>query len=255
VTATITATAEPAAWPPRVRLDVATDQTSLTLYRVAQDGTRTPVRSYDGGPFPVTGSTLVAHDPEAPYGLSVTYTADGAGVTNSAAVTVNAARAWLTHPGVPARSQPITVASISGLEYEANQTVRYPLGRKSPIVASDGRRKAATYELTVRTTTLGDMGAVEVLLADLSPLLLNIPEDKRWGQPAEYVAIGRVVAGRVVRVGSSPMREWVLPCSVVERPLGGSQVDNTYAKSFALYPTYAARFAAHATYGEAFDPA
>lgn len=254
MTTSITATVEPAATPPRVRLDVTTTSTSITLYRVAQDGTQTAVRSYDGGPFPVTAGTLVAYDPEAPAGLPVSYTADGTGVTGSAVVTVTSDRVWLSHPGVPSRSQPVTVAKLSERSYEANQSVRYPLGRRFPIAASDGKRKAAAYDLTIRTTTLDDMGAIELLLDDLCPLLLNVPADKGWGQVAEYVAVGKVTAGRIVQWGPQPMREWLLPCSVVDRPPGGSQVDNTYGASLALYPTYADRYAAQATYGQAYDP-
>lgn len=254
MTATITATAEPGAVPPRVRLDVTTNQTSITLYRVAQDGTRTPVRSYDGGPFPVSAGALVAYDPEAPFGLPVSYTADGAGVTNSGLVTVNAADVWLTHPGVPSRSQTIELRAISARQYEANQSVRYPLGRVFPIVASDGKRKAAVYELTLLTEVQADVAPLEALFADLSPLLLNVPPQSGLGHPTEYVAVGRLSVGRLVQIGDVPHREWSLPCSVVARPPGGSQVDNTYAKSLGLYPTYGARKAAHATYGDAFDP-
>lgn len=252
MTATITATIEPAATPPRIRLNVTTDQTSLTLYRVAQDGTRTLVRSYDGGPFPVSGTTLTAYDPEAPIGLPVSYTADGAGVTNSAVVTLTGTDAWLTHPGVPTRSQSIMVRTLGERSYAANQSVRYPLGGRYPIVASDGRRKAATYDLTILTTTLTDMGEIEDLLADMSPLLLQVPVDKGWGIVSEYVAVGDVKQGRIVRLAVDPMREWSLSCSVVARPAGGSQAFNTYGKSLALYPTYGARYAAHATYGAAF---
>lgn len=255
MTATITATAEPAAIPPRVRLDVTTDQTSLTLYRVAQDGQRTLVRSYDGGPFPVSGGTLVAYDPEAHFGMQYTYTADGAGVTGSAVVTVTDSRAWLVDPGVPQRSLPIVVSKLSSREYAADQSLRYPLNRKFPIVASDGRRKAPTYELAIYTPSLNDLGPLEELLGGLSPLLLQVPPDRGWGQSSEYVAVGNVTAGRLSRFLGEPAREWVLACSVTGRPVGGSQVDNTYAKSLALYPTYADRLAAHATYGEAFDPA
>ena len=254
MTATITATPEPGAVPPRVRLNVTTDQSTIKLYRLAQDGTRTPVRSYDGGPFPVSAGTLVAYDPEAPLGLPVSYTADGTGVTNSASVTVTATDVWLTHPGVPSRSQSIEVASVSERAYEANQAVRYPLGRRYPIVASDGARKAPSYEVRIYTDTLSELGAIEDLLADLSPLLLQVPASMGWGQVSEYVAVGRVTMGRVVQIGDHPMRLWTLPCSVVGRPAGGSQADNTYAKSLAAYPTYAARLAAHSTYGLAFDP-
>lgn len=253
MTATITATAEPAATPPRVRLNVTTNQSTIILYRVAADGTKTPVRSYDGGPFPVSSGTLVVYDPEVPYGLPVTYTADGAGVTDSGAVTVTSPRVWLTNPGVPSRSLPITVATMSDRDQDTSQSVRYPLGRRFPITASDGVRKAATYTLTVRTATLAEKDALDVLLADLSPLLLNVPAEKKWGQVAEYVTVGKVTAGRIVDWGPHPYRQWTLPCSVVARPVGGAQADNTYAKSFALYPTYADRYAAAATYGAAFN--
>jgi hypothetical protein len=255
MTATITASAEPAAIPPRVRLDVTTDQTSLTLYRVQPDGQRIPVRSYDGGPFPVSGGTLVAYDPEAHFGMPVTYTADGAGVTGSASVTVTSEHVWAVHPGVPSRSQIVELRSLSPRSYEANQSLRYPLNRRFPIVASDGRRKAPTYDMKLLTETLDDLGPLEELLDDLAPLLLNIPPGMGLGQASEYVAVGRVSMGRLVQIANEPMREWDLACSVTGRPVGGSQVDNTYAKSLALYPTYADRLAAHATYGEAFDPA
>jgi hypothetical protein len=253
MTATIVATTEPTATPPRVRLNITTDQTTLTLYRVAADGTKTVVRSYDGGPFPVSGTALVAYDPEAPFGLPVSYTADGSGVTNSGVVTLTVDQGWLTHPGVPTRSRSITVRSWGERSYAANQSVRYPLGRKYPIVASDGRRKAAVYDLTVLTSTLADMGDLESMLDDLAPLLLQIPSSKGWGLVSEYVAVGDVKQGRIVRIAAEPMREWTLPCSVVARPPGGSQVYNTYAKSTALYATYAARKAAHTTYGAAFN--
>lgn len=256
MTATVVATAEPTAIPPRVRLDVTTSATSIALYRVAVDGTRTPVRSYDGGPFPVTAGTLVAYDPEVPFDLPVTYTADGSGVTGSAAVTVTdaASRAWLVHPGVPSRSSVVALRALSARSYDANLSVRYPLARRYPIAASDGRRKAATYEMTLITETLADLGPLELLLNDLSPLLLNVPGSLGFGQPAEYVSVGKVTCGRLVQVGDIPYREWTLSCSVVARPPGGSQVDNTYGKSLSLYATYAARYAAQSTYGLAFDP-
>lgn len=253
MTATITATAEPTATPPRVRLNVTTNQATITLYRVAQDGTKTVVRSYDGGPFPVSAGTLVAYDPEAPVGLPVSYTADGAGVTNSSVVTVTTTDVWFTHPGVPSRSQIVELASLSPRVSDANQSVRYPLGRKYPIVASDGVRKAPSYEVKVLTDSLAELGALDALLADLSPLLLQVPPSLEWGQASEYVTVGQVSMGRLVQIGDVPWREWTLPCSVVARPPGGSQVYNTYARSKSLYTTYGARKAAHATYGAAFN--
>lgn len=254
MTVTVTATAEPGNSPPRIRLNVTSDQATVVLYRVEQDGRRSVVRSYDGGPLPVISGSVLIHDHEAPLGQPVSYTADGTGVTPSGVVTLTGARVWLVHPGVPVRSQPITVAKLSPREYEANQAVRYPLGGQFPIVASDGRRKAAAYQATVRTHSLAEKDAFDELLADLAPLLLNVPANLGWGQVAEYVAIGRVTAGRIVDWGPHPYREWLLPCTVVARPAGGSRAEISYLYSQNLYATYNDRYAAHPTYGDAIDP-
>lgn len=256
MTATITATPEPAAVPPRVRLDITTDQATVIPYRVAQDGTRTPVRTYDGGPLTVTGGTAVLYDPEAPIGSPVTYTADGTGVTNSAAVTVTGTAPWLVHPGIPARSMPIRIRGMSDRAADANQSIRYPLRRRFPIVAHDGVRKADTYTLTLATTGAAELAALRALLADLATLLLNVPADKRWlDLGTEYVAVGDLTDANPGGWGRYPGREWKLPCAVVARPGGGTQAFVTYGYSRGLYATYAARRAAHATYGQAFDPA
>lgn len=253
MTATITATIEPSATPPRIRLDVTTNQSTLVLYRVAADGTKTVVRSYDGGPFPVPGTSLLAYDSEAPIGLPVSYTADGAGVTNSAVVTLTGSSVWLTHVGVPTRSRSIMVGEFGPRAFSAQQAVRYPLGRKYPVVVSDGRRKAPQYDLTVLTRSLTEAADFEALLDDLTPLLLRVPAAKGWGVVSEYVTVDTASQRRLARFPGHPDREWSLSLSVVSRPVGGAQADNTYAKSFAAYPIYAARFAAHATYGQAFN--
>lgn len=255
MTATITATPQPTSTPPRVRLDISTDQTSLVLYRVGQDGTKTPVRTYDGGPLPVTGPTVVAYDPEMPFGQPVSYTADGAGVTGSATVTVTSSDVWLVPPGTPSRAMPVTIATVSDKVSPANQSVRYPLARRYPIVASDGIRKADTYTLTIRTTGPDELAALKSILSDLSPLLLNVPPAKAWlDMDTEYVAVGDLTRANPVRFAAFDYREWKLPCSAVARPGGGTQAFNTYGTSAALYATYGARKAAAATYGQAFNP-
>lgn len=255
MTVGITATPEPSYSPPRIRLDVTSDQASVLVYRVAPDGTRSLVRTYDGGPLTISAGTALMYDNEAPYGVSVTYTADGAGVTNSAAVNLsNIASVWLVHPGVPVRSLPVRVGSFGPRERSATQAVRYPLGRQFPIVASDGKRKAATYEMTLVTLDLEELSDLEGLLADLSPLLLNVPAEKGWGLTSEYVAVGTLTEARLSRVAALWERTWTLPCTVVARPTGGSQAQITYAYSENLYPTYTDRLAAHATYAEALDP-
>lgn len=254
MTTTVVATVEPTETPPRVRLDITTNQSSLTIYRVALDGSRTPVRTYDGGPLPLAGTTAVLYDPEAKFGQPYTYTTSDASTTASASVTVDSDVPWLVHPGVPTRSLPVFLSEISDREAQANQSIRYPLNRKFPIVANDGQRKADAYTLILRTDGQVELDALKELLADLSPLLLNVPADPEWVDlSSEYIAAGdlsRANPGGFVQFAS---RFWSLPCSVVDRPAGGSQAFNTYAMSTALYSTYTARLAAHATYGAAFD--
>jgi hypothetical protein len=254
VTTTVTATAEPNATPPRVRLDITTNKTSLTVYRVALDGTKIPVRTYDGGPLPVSGSTALLYDPEAFFGQPYTYTTDDTATTASASVTVNATVPWLVHPNVPTRSMPVQLSEIRDRQAAANQSIRYPLGRKFPIVANDGQRKADAYELILRTDGQTELDALKALLDDLSPLLLNVPADPTWvDQGSEYVAAGDLTRANPGEFLQFQQRFWSLPCSVVDRPAGGSVAFNTYAKSTGLYSTYSARLAAHATYGAAFD--
>lgn len=254
MTTTVTATAEPDATPPRVRLNLTTDKTSLTVYRVAQDGSRTPVRTYDGGPLPLAGTTAVLYDPEAFFGLPYTYTTDDAATTASASVTLAVSQPWLVHPGVPTRSVPVTLMSMSERQAAASQSVRYPLGRRFPIVANDGQRKADAYTLTVETDGATDLASLQALLDDLSPLLLNVPADPTWVDlSSEYIAVGDLKRANPGGFVQLPNRFWSFDCSVVGRPSGGSQAFNTYGLSKSLYATYGDRHTAHATYGAAFN--
>ena len=247
------ATLEPDATPPRVRLDITTSATSVTIWRVAQDGIKTLVRTSDGGPLPVSGGSAFIYDPEAPYGVPVSYVTDTG--MRSDTVVLDVPDVWLVHPQVPSRSMPIRVSAVSDRTAPANLSVRYPLGRQFPIVASDGRRKAATYTLTLFTADAGELAALTALLDDLSPLLLNVPASRGWvGHGTEYVAVGDLTGSIPgVRVNSSA-RTWSLPCSVVDRPAGGSQAFVTYGYLYAQLPTYGDWKASGKTYGQLFDP-
>lgn len=251
----IAVTPEPGATPPRMRLDVTSDQASLVIWRVAQDGTRSKVRTHDGGPLIVSGGSTFLYDPEPPQGELVTYTADQVGEAASGPLSVDSGQVWLVDPAVPARSVPVRVAGLSDRSAASNQSVRYPLGRKFPIVANDGVRKADTYTLRLRTVGQLELDALNALLASLATLLLNVPTSKQWVDlGTEYIACGDLARRNPASFQRFAHREWSLPCSVTDRPAGGSQAFITYGYSKALYPTYGARKAAHATYGQAFDP-
>jgi hypothetical protein len=129
------------------------------------------------------------------------------------------------------------------------------LGRRFPIVANDGVRKADTYTLVVRTTGQPELTALKALLADLSTLLLSVPADGGWiDLSTEYVTVGDLTRANRGGFVQYEHREWSLPCAVADRPTGGTQAFITYGYSHNLYPAYGDRKAAHATYGEAFDP-
>lgn len=253
---TISVTPEPDAVPPRMRLDVVSNQSALVVYRVGQDGARSVVRTYDGGPLVITGGSTYLYDVEVPQGRPVTYTAgDGTDVAASPPRSVDSGLVWLVDPAVPSRSVPLRVSGMSNRSAAANLSIRYPLARKFPIVASDGVRKADTYTLRVRSESQAELDAVAAVLANLSTLFLNVPLSKQWVDlGSDYIAVGDVDRTNPTNWQRFTNRDWSLPCTVTDRPTGGSQAFITYGYSQALYATYGARRAAHATYGEAFDP-
>lgn len=244
-TVTVTPTVEAGTWPPRVRLDVSDANlpayVEVTVIRVNPDGTTTPVRTADGNPLPLvtSGSNRVGlmYDYEAPYGLGVTYTTAEDPATVSSQVVVDEARVWLIHPGVPELSQPITVAEFGPRVRRAERGVFWPMGRKYPIVVSDGQRKAPEFALSVFTATPGEMVALEALCDDVGALLLNVPVSKGFGVGAEYVSVGDLTEARLGRFAGEPGRFWDLSCQVIDRPTGGSAAERTFADllSFATF--------------------
>lgn len=248
-TVTVAATVEASNVPPRVRLDVtSSDATSTTLTRLNPDGTTTPVRTADGNPLPITGGTALIYDYEMPLARSVTYGSLESPASTSAAVTVDSSLVWLVHPGVPALSMPVMIKEFGERTYPTARGVFRPMGRATAVVVTDGTRKAAEFDLTLVTLTDADrLGLVE-LLSDSAPLLLNVPATKPFGVGVEYVSIGDVTEGRPVRIAAEPTRTWKLSCTVVDRPVGGSQSQRTWADVIATYATWNDVTAAYPTW-------
>jgi hypothetical protein len=225
-TLTLTATAEPDHIPPRVRLDV-TDTggpaiTAVTIYRLDSDGRQRLVRTADDGPLQVSGGSAMVYDYEIPYGAVATYViAEGNAPT--AVTTLNVGVPWLVHPGVPTRSQPIHISEFGSFARPVERGVFRVLGRSEPVVVTAGARSAGEGTISVRTKTDAGRAALDLLLDDGSPLLLNLPSDLGWGMATCYVSIGDVAAARTLEVADHPWREWVLPYLIVSRPAGGTQ--------------------------------
>lgn len=255
-TVTVVPTVEPANWPPRVRLDVTDTGTpnlnATTVVRLDPDGVLRPARTEDGNPLPLTTSGAnrvgLLYDYEPPYQVPVSYTTLESPTTVSAEVTVPESRVWLIPPGIPELALPITVAEIGERTRKSSRGVFYPMRRKFPVVQTGGQRKAAEYTLRLLSTSLADRDDVESLFEDEGVLLLNVPASKGWGIGAEYVSVGDLNEARPVKFPGEPSRFWDLPLLVVDRPVGGTQAERTYAdtESFA---SYSVLNGAYANYG------
>lgn len=245
--ALLAAVAEPANRPPRIRLTVNASQVAgaadAVITRTSTSTGTAPVRQ--ANPLPLTGGIALVYDYEAPYGMLVTYSvtvrnaAGGTVASGVAAATLAVPRPWLVHPGVPSLSVELPkVKALAERTRKVNQGVHEPLGRAMPIVVTDGRRKAVTSTLTVRTRTLLELDRLTALLDDTSPLLLNVPATLGWGVTAEYVAVGDTTESRDLDVGADPYRLWTFPYMVVAAPVGNVQAQRTYANVVAEATTY-----------------
>lgn len=255
-TITVAPTVELGSTPPRVRLDVtdtgAPEVFSVTVTRHDPDGRTVPVRTSDGNPVTLStsGSTRVgvAYDYEAPYGQAVTYSTEEDSATVSAQVVVDETRVWLTHPGVPVLSIPLTVGSLGSRAHQSPRGVFYPLGRRNPVVQTDGQRKSAEYTLELVTVSELERVALHTICDDASVLLLNVPADKGWGMSAEYVSVGDLTEARAATYPGYAMRRFTMSVTVVDRPVGGSQAARSYADILSLYGSYDDVLRAYDTY-------
>lgn len=257
-TVTVVPTVEANNVPPRVRLDItdtgtAPAITSTTVTRLDPDGRTVPVRTDDGNPLTLTtsGSNRVGliYDTEVPYGAAVSYSTLESPTVVSAEVTVPETRVWLIHPGVPALSMPITVATFGNRVRRAARGVFYPMGRTSPVVQTDGSRKSPEGTIELKVDSLTELAALDALTADAGVVLLNVPAGLGWGVPTSYISVGDIEEVRLVNYAADPHRYYVLPYIVVDRPSGGSQSQRTFvdlmdfatlASIQSAYPTLAA---------------
>lgn len=254
MTVTITPTVEPstgAGDPPRIRLDIIdTDGlSSVNVTRLGPDGRTVPVRTADGNAQPLTSGTALLYDYEAPFGEAVSYSTLEDPSTSSAQVAIDSDSVWLIHVGVPVLSMPIDLraGSLQEEEWAVQQGVFWPMGRETPVVQTDGARKAASSSVTVAIETPADLRSLKTLLGDASTLLLNIPVAMGLGVDTCYIAAGNVRNARPSDIGSDPHRDVVIPFQIVGRPAGGAQAEWTYTDILVGYPTYSALQAAFPT--------
>jgi hypothetical protein len=240
---TLTRTYQPATTPPSVRIDIHQTDTpavsSVTVNRIDPDGVTRPVRTTDGNPVPISATNGSITDYETPYGQTVTYTLSSGTVTPVTAL-LDSALPWLTHVGIPSRSVTLSLrkGSNDSEDWKIEQGVFSPLNRTRPLIITGGARQAPASSLIVQITTPAAKSALQQLLADGSPLLLNVSPTLGLGIDTAYVAVGNVRQARPSDIGTDPWRDFVLEYQVVDRPAGGARAPVTWADVAAKYATW-----------------
>lgn len=265
MTLSITATADNESSPPSAVVTV-TDTTvppvsSVTVLRVQSDGTTATVRTADGLPASLSliggASSVTLVDREVPFGQTVTYTVENTSAISDPVV-VDSTRPWLVHLTNSAASMPVTIAELAPRTREVVEGVLVVMGRRRPLVVTDGIRRAAAATITVRTDTLAEQAALDLLLDDARTLLLNVPADQGWGVTWEYIAVSTSQEERLIDYAPGPRRYWVLPYRVVDSPAGGSfgstpggGGDNTWAALALQATTWGDAATLYATWSDA----
>lgn len=233
-TFTITATPQPDTTPPSILVEVNQTDTpavsSVTLRRVDPDGRTRLVRTPDGQTLTLSSNHGSIVDSEPWYGQTVTYKV-AEGNAPSVDSTVDADDVWLTHIGVPSRSMPITlrIGSLADESWDIEQAVYPALLRENPIIITGGARQSPASTLIVTIESDADRARLKALLADGSPLLLNVPPALGMGVDTDYIQVGKVSVARPTGIGGDPLRAITLPYQVVDRPGGGTRAVITWA--------------------------
>jgi len=238
---TLVASVDPLALPPRILVQAFNiGGPAGNVTRLDPDGASRPVR--EGDPVSLSGGGAVIFDYEMPYNQPVRYTitptAAPSSPTSSISVTLSVTRPWLVHPGVPFLSQPLTVQLLADETMPANVGIHDILQRETPITISDGRRKAPRSTLQVKTMTRPQADALDQLLLDESPLLLQITYPFTTEQVYAWITVLDVNRARRTAMFGDPSRVWVLPYVEVDRPTGAIQSVRTWQDIINQYDTW-----------------
>lgn len=235
----LSVTLDPTNRPPRVALSVSgAAGASVTVTRQDAAGNSVTVRT--ANPAIVTAGAWVGYDYEAPFGDFIQYTVrDGGNIAAVVPLPLDIETPWLIHPGIPDLSQPIILESRGDLTRPVtNRGVHTVMGRSEPVVITDGKRNAATFDLTVHTESLADEAAMLSLLGDTSPLLLQIVYPTSSRKEYWWVSVGDVTTSNIVDYFANEYLRWVLPCTVTSPPTGLLQAQWTWAGLLANYATW-----------------
>ncbi|MFE0470464.1 hypothetical protein ACFW2V_02460 [Streptomyces sp. NPDC058947] len=203
------------------------DDYTITVHRVAADGTRTLVRGPGGliDRQPITSDLLVVEDHEAPLGVPyhyamTIYNASGAvhGTRSSGTVTLELAdinEAWLKDPGNPQRNVKVLVATPPNWQRPIEQAAFVIRGRRNKVVLS-GRRQGLEGDLAIWTRSDEERAALHLLLDSGSVLLWQAAPG--MGVTDMYVNVAQVTESRVGMLAQELWRAWTLPLTEADMP-------------------------------------
>lgn len=201
---------------------------TMSVWRVAQDGTRTLVRGPDGllDGVAVTTETLVVEDYEAPLGVAFTYYEE---VSSSgtvyrtdiwepdAAIAVPDGNvAWLKDPGNPQRNTQVMVQVGPDWQRPIDQASYVVKGRRNKVVLS-GVRNGREGDLTIWTRSDDERAALNWLLDSGNVLLWQAAPG--MGVTDMYVTAGQTTEARVGGTAREPWRSWTIPLIEADMPV------------------------------------
>jgi hypothetical protein len=204
------------------------DDYTITVHRVAADGTRTLVRGPSGliDRQLITSDLLVIEDHEAPLGAQfyyaiTIYNADGTAYVSrsSGSVTLDLAdinTAWLKDPGNPQRSCLVVVQRAPDWQRPIEQAAFVIRGRRNKVVLS-GRRQGLEGDLAIWTRSDEERAALHLLLDSGNTLLWQTAPG--MGVTDMYVSVGQITETRVSPLAQEQWRAWTLPLTETDMPI------------------------------------
>lgn len=170
---------------------------NLTVYRVSSNRL-VPIPGFTDNTWLLNGVGY-GEDYTPPLGEWVTYVlaspnADSpVDAVESTKVWVPGNQAWLRSPSNPIMSVPVAVVDTGAENLEVREYIHEVAARRLPIVVFDVR-EGRTGQVTLLVRSRQERTAIEALLADGAPLLLNVCNAKGF-EPC-FMAVGNAVFTR-----------------------------------------------------------
>lgn len=200
---------------------------TITVQRVAADGTRTLVRGPSGliDRQLITSDLLIVEDHEAPFGVQYYYAmtiytpSGGVYVTRSSGpVTLDLAdinTAWLKDPGNPQRNCLVVMQRAPDWQRGIEQAAFVVRGRRNKVILS-GRRQGLEGDLAIWTRSDEERAALHLLLDSGNVLLWQAAPG--MGVADMYVNVAQITEARVGALAQEQWRAWTLPLTEADMP-------------------------------------